>query len=221
MFGLTTTFQLPRAPHGDAEDAPAPAVAPAVVAPVVDFGKVRALVEPLVTAHLLALVDIEWATSPSGRVLRVVIERPGVAAGPDGQAGVTLEDCVNVSRDLSTALDAVDFIPMAYNLEVSSPGLDRPLKSEVDFVRHVGRLAKMKLAKPAVDGQVVLRGTILGVEGGTISIEVDGKTHAVPFADVRQARLVFELEKGVKRGQPKPSRSKKARPKKRGKKGSR
>jgi ribosome maturation factor RimP len=180
-----------------------PQEAPVIPAKAVDFAQVRALIEPLVNAHGLVLVDIEWATAPNGRVLRVVIENAEAAARGDVQAGVTLEDCVNVSRDVSTAMDAVDLIPHAYHLEVSSPGLDRPLNRQADFVRHIGRLAKVKLSQPAPDGQLVLRGTIAAAADDQITMEVDGKLHTVPFGHVKQARLVFELER-----QPKKARAK-------------
>jgi ribosome maturation factor RimP len=211
MALLSSTYQSPRAPVEGGEDGqPLPAVgseqAVAVVAAVVDLARVRALVEPIVAAHQLELVDLEWATSPGGRVLRVVIERPGVAApaAPGEQGGVTLDDCVSVSRDVSTALDAVDPIAQHYNLEVSSPGLDRPLTRPTDFVRHVGRLAKVKLSQPASDGQVVLRGTIVEADEGSVSMDVDGKLHVVPHAHIKNARLQFELAK-----QPKKSAAKK------------
>jgi ribosome maturation factor RimP len=155
--------------------------------PRVDVAAVRAAVEPVVSAHGLDLVEVEW----TGGVLRVFIERRDALERPD--SGVTLDDCVAVSRDLSTALDVADLIPHGYNLEVSSPGLDRPLTRPADFQRHVGRLAKIKLHAPASDGQLALRGPLLGASADTVSIEADGKRFDVPLANVREAKLVFEL----------------------------
>src|SRR5690606_12555219 len=116
-----------------------------------DVAAVRALVEPVVAAHGLELVELEWASGRQGLVLRVVIDHPEPPpAEPAAPAaleagGVTLDDCVRVSRDLSTALDVEDPVAHSYSLEVSSPGIDRPLRSARDFRRQVGRLAKVKL----------------------------------------------------------------------------
>lgn len=130
-------------------------------------------------------------------------------------SGVTLEDCVSVSRDLSTALDAVEIIPQRYNLEVSSPGLDRPLKTAKDFSKQVGRLAKLKLNEPASDGQHVLRGTLSEVAGDTIVILVDGKRHDVQLDNIHQAKLVFELGAQKKKGQPAQKKKRPGRQRKR------
>ncbi len=167
-----------------------PTTAPAGV----DLDAVRALVAPLVAAHVLELCDLEWTSSPHGKVLRVTI---------DSDAGVTLDDCVRVSRDLSTALDVAEIIIPAYHLEVTSPGLDRPLRTLRDFSRQIGRLAKVKLKAPSHDGQLALRGTIVSVEGegdgALVNMEVDGNRHAVALDNVREAKLVFELGSQQKR----------------------
>jgi ribosome maturation factor RimP len=171
-----------------------------------ELGRVRELAEPLASAHGLELVELVWA----GRVLRVIIDRPEPSESDDpGPENVTLDDCVRMSRDLSSLLDAEDFIAQTYNLEVSSPGLDRPLQSARDFRRNRGRLAKVKLLVPAVDGQRVLRGTIEEVAGEGVVMLVDGKRHQVALADVAEAKLVFELAKGkpVKPGRKKAKRS--------------
>lgn len=157
----------------------------------IDLGGVQELCAPLVAAHGLSLYDMEWASSPAGKVLRIFIEKTDAAGEPLG--GVNIDDCVAVSRDLSLALDATELISVPYNLEVSSPGADRPLKTARDFMRQVGRLAKLKLKEPAHDGQRVLRGKLLGVEGDIVSIEVDGNHHAVEIANIQLAKLVFEL----------------------------
>jgi ribosome maturation factor RimP len=160
-----------------------------------DLAPARALAEPLVAAHGLELCDVEWTGGPQGRVLRVTIDRA------DG-SGVSVEDCAAVSRDLATALDVEDPFLGSYHLEVSSPGLDRPLKTARDFSRQVGRLCKVKLVGPASDGQTVLRGTLKSAGEETFGIEVDGKMHEVRFDDVERARLVFELG-----GQGKPNKA--------------
>lgn len=173
----------------------------------VDLDAMRELASPLLLAHGLELVDLELTGGPLRRVLRVTIERPegrdGVEAGP----AVTLDDCVRVSRDLSTALDVEDLVEANYSLEVSSPGLDRPLTQLSDFRRQLGKLAKVRLIEPAADGQRVLRGTIADVEVDRIVMKVDGNLHEVRLENVKEAKLVFELG-----GQPKKgARSNKAR----------
>ena len=184
---------------------PQPVTAEQNKASRVDLDKIRALVSPLLLVHGLDLVDLEWTTGPLGRVLRVIIERP-VAAGDALGSGVTLEDCVQVSRDVSTVLDVEDIVGPAYSLEVSSPGLDRPLKRAADFRRQLGKLAKLKLVEPAADGQRVLRGSIAAVEDDLVRMDVDGKPHEVRIDNVKEAKLVFELGAQPKKG----ARTKKA-----------
>jgi len=186
-----------------------PAAPPAAPARF-DADRVRALVEPLVTARGFGLWDIEW----TGGVLRVFIEHP--AQLDDPLAGVTLEDCVHVSRALSVVLDETDVIPGAYSLEVSSPGLDRPLRTANDFKRQVGRLAKCKLKEAASDGQMALRGTILAAGPDAIEMEVDGKQFQVSLANIREATVVFEV--GGEGAAARPGKKKGAKPSKHAKK---
>ncbi len=186
----------------------------------VDLQKVRAAIAPVFVAHGVELVELTWATDLGGWTLRLTIERkgsPGSGAGGPGPGagqglapgagatfGVTLEDCVRVSRDCSAVLDAdEDLIPQHYNLEVSSPGLDRKLFGPADYVRFRGELVKVKLSKPAPDGQRVLRGTLEEAAEGRMAVLVDGKLISAPFEDVEEARLVFELQTGQKKGKPK------------------
>ena len=162
----------------------------------------RAALEPLAVAHGVSLVDVIWTTERSGRTLRITIERPG--AGPIAAGfGVTVDDCAEFSRDASAALDLVDGLDAAYCLEVSSPGLDRPLRSVEDFRRFTGELAKVKLREPASDGQRLLRGTIESVTGegasAHIAMRVDGKAHDVAYAAIESAQLTFELAHGEKK----------------------
>lgn len=174
------------------------------------LARVRAIAEPLCAAHGVELVEVAWSSERGGRVLRVIIDHPledvPADAEPSGPAApapteaVSLEDCVRVSRDLSAALDGDEIIDHAYNLEVSSPGLDRPLRSERDFRRQRGRLAKVKLHEPAPDGQRVLRGTILEADAAGLRMEVDGNLHRVPFDNITEARLVFEIGAQPKKG---------------------
>ncbi len=203
----------------------APCAKPQESTPTVDLAAVRALAEPFAVAHGVELFDVEWTSSRTGNVLRVFIERPVPVPGervsegaapadepPPFCAGVTVDDCARLSRDLSTALDAEEPIGRQYTLEVSSPGADRVLVSENDLRRHVGRSVKLKLAEPAADGQMVLRGAILSVADGIVRMEVDGNHHEVALDNVTQAKLVFEIgaqKKGAKQrhGRQRRSRS--------------
>ena len=191
---------------------------------MVDLAVVRALAEPCAVAHGVELCDVEWTSSRVGNVLRVTIERTGVEPGElsaagavqsdrprPGTAGVTIDDCARLSRDLSTALDAEDLIGPRYTLEVSSPGADRLLDGERDLRRHLGRTVKLKLAEPAADGQRVLRGAISSVADGIIRMEVDGNLHDVALDNVTQARLVFELGAQSKSAKRRPGGQRRSR----------
>ncbi|MDC0743736.1 ribosome maturation factor RimP [Polyangium mundeleinium] len=160
----------------------------------IDFDRIRAAVGPVLETHGVVLVDVEWFTDQGTWVLRLTIEREGLQDSSDPAGGVSLDDCADVSRDASTALDAEDdVIPHHYSLEVSSPGLERRLKDLPDFRRFRGKLARVKLARPVPDGQSLLRGEIAEAPDDKIAVVVDGKRIEAPFADVVEARLVFEL----------------------------
>ena len=105
-------------------------------------------------------------------------------------------------------------MPHHYNLEVSSPGIDRPLRSAAEIARFSGRTAKLKLSRPAPDGQRVLRGSLDAAPEGRVAVIVDGKRIEVPYGDVAEANLVFELAAQPKKPQPKkaPSKKKSSRP---------
>ncbi len=189
----------------------------------IDLNAVRELVEPLVGAHGLSLQDIAWTSGPAGKILRVAIELLDAPADAGSAApvpatdssGVTVVHCAAVSRDVSTALDAVELIAEAYNLEVSSPGLSRALKTANDFTRQQGRLAKLRLKQPASDGQSVLRGELDGVSGDKVVIVVDGNRHEVALDNIHQAKLVFELGAQKKNSQLKSKRGSSGRQRKR------
>lgn len=179
---------------------------------------IRAAIEPVLAAHAVELCDLAWTTEAgrSGLVLRLTIERPG----PEGEVwqpekgfGVTLDDCADVSRAVSEVLDADETLDHHYTLEVSSPGLDRPIRGARDFARFRGSLVKVKLARPAPDGQRVLRGPLLEAPAGAVAVLVDGKRIEVVEADVVEANLVFEMGAMPKGGAPKGGSPKAAEPK--------
>jgi len=148
------------------------------------------IVQPPVEAAGYELVDVQWKHEQSGWVLRVLLDNP--ATGGVGHA-----DCERVSRELSVLLDVHDFIHRAYSLEVSSPGLDRPLRTLEHFRRFLGSRARVRL-KQGLDGRRNFTGTLVAVDGGagTVTLEVDGRELALPLADLDKANLQFELGKG-------------------------
>jgi ribosome maturation factor RimP len=124
-------------------------------------------------------------------VLRVQIDRPGPAA--TAEDSVSVDDCALVSRELSAVLDVEEIVAGAYTLEVSSPGLDRPLKSAADYVRFTGRRAKLVMSA-AVDGQSFFKGRLHGLEQDAVIIETDdGFRHRVPVKTITRAHLEVEF----------------------------
>lgn len=154
------------------------------------IARVEELARPLADQLGLELVEVEYKSG--GDYLRVFIDRPGGAA--------SMEDCSRLSRSLSAELDASDPIPHSYNLEVSSPGLDRPLKSQNDYLRHAGKLARLVLAQP-LDGQPVLTGFIGELQNGMLRVGLrEGESVWLPLAQIRKARLEIDLKKQTKKG---------------------
>ena len=145
--------------------------------------RVAAVALPVLEELGLELVEVQYRREQSGWVLRLIIDKPD---------GVSLDDCTAVSREISQLLDIEDFIDQAYNLEVSSPGLDRPLKSMADFQRFTGSKAKIKTIE-AIAGEHVFIGRLLQAEGETIILEVGRKEITIPFSQVARARLEIEL----------------------------
>ncbi|MCB1489759.1 MAG: ribosome maturation factor RimP [Bauldia sp.] len=148
--------------------------------------RIANIVEPTVEGLGYRLVRVKLSAM-NGATLQIMAERP------DGT--MTVDDCERLSRDLSPALDVEDPIDRAYNLEVSSPGIDRPLVRRSDFERWAGHLAKIELSRP-VHGRKRIRGVLAGVEGdGTrvsVAPPIDGETEILlPLADIGEAKLVL------------------------------
>ena len=156
------------------------------------LARVREAAERVVAAHGLDLFDVELTRESQGWVVRVTIDRPGPAATPEDS--VSIEDCSTVSRELSAILDVEDPLDRAYTLEVSSPGLDRPLRHEADYQRFAGRLASIVVSEP-MDGQTYFNGRIKGIEDGDVVILVGKKNrpHRIPVAGIKRARLEVEF----------------------------
>ena len=151
----------------------------------------------MASSHGLEVFDVQVRREPIGTVLRVVIDRPdpGRVEAPEDSVGI--EDCQRVSQDLSALLDVEDEFGESdladkYTLEVSSPGLDRPLRHEADYRRFAGRLAKLVTTEP-IARQTAFAGRIAAVEDGAVVLEQGRKTHRVPLDKIKRARLDVEF----------------------------
>lgn len=154
--------------------------------------ELQQLIEPICLSHGVELVDVRYLREPKGAVIRVIIDRavPGLEVG----SGVSLEDCTAVSRDVSTSLDVhQDLLPSgAFRLEVSSPGLERPLVKLSDFERFSGHEVKVKTESP-IERQRRFRGTLLRVVDQNIELDQDGKVLSIPHAVIAKANLVYRF----------------------------
>ncbi len=148
--------------------------------------QISALLAPTVEALGLQLLGIEYLPAPGGSVVRLYIDVPEAEADA---RHVGIEECEAVSREVSAQLDVEDPIQGNYTLEVSSPGVDRPLFDAAQFARFAGERAKVGLKLPQ-DGRRRLTGTIVSVAGGTIVFDVDGQPIEVSVDNIDKARLV-------------------------------
>jgi ribosome maturation factor RimP len=153
--------------------------------------QIRAIAERVAAARGLEIWDIQSRREATGYVVRVFIDRPGPAATAEDSVGI--EDCEQVNREMSTILDVEDPLPFAYTLEVSSPGLDRPLRTAHDYERFAGRLAKVVVSQ-AVDNQKAFEGRLRGVERDEVLLEAsNGRTHRLPLRLITRGRLEVEF----------------------------
>jgi ribosome maturation factor RimP len=142
--------------------------------------RLEKVVEPAVAGMGYELIDVQ--ASNGGRLLRLFIDKPG---------GVTLDDCAAASRHLTRvlAVEGIDY----ERLEVSSPGLDRPLRKEADFARFAGQKAEMRMRTPDATGRRKFVGVLRGAEAGQVSMELDGRVIALALDDLDKARLIPDL----------------------------
>lgn len=150
--------------------------------------RLQGLLEPVVAALGYELLGIDFRSRSGSVLVRLYIDRPG---------GVTIDDCEKVSHQVSGVLDVEDAVPGAYTLEVSSPGMDRPLFSAAQFQRFVGSEVKLKLAVP-VNGQRNFRGTIREVRGEDVVINSSGTELSLAMDQIERANLVPEYEAAKK-----------------------
>lgn len=147
-------------------------------------GRIRPLAEPVAEGLGVELVAVDYTSEHGRKILRVYIDKPG---------GITVDDCEKLSRELGTVLDVEDPIPQSYNLEVSSPGLDRPLKTEKDFERFAGRRAKIRTRTP-VDGRRNFKASIDSVGAGVVQVtDFDGKKFSIAVSEIEKAKLEIEF----------------------------
>ena len=146
--------------------------------------RVHAIIHPIVLNEGMELVEIEYRREPSGWVLRLILDKEG---------GVTLDDCTRVSQEAGRSLDVEDVIQTPYALEVSSPGLTRPLRTEKDFMKYHGRLIKLRTVDPIQDRRQ-FKGRLLGLSENGVEIEVDGGIFHIPLSSVAKANLEIEQD---------------------------
>ncbi|MCK9274427.1 MAG: ribosome maturation factor RimP [Syntrophales bacterium] len=154
--------------------------------------KIREMIEPVIEGEGFELVDLECQRGKVRWLVRIYI---------DCERGVTIDDCASVSGEIGEVLSVYDVPPGPYDLEVSSPGLDRPLARDKDFLKYRGETVKIR-TKEALEGRKNFRGRLVDyvdAEGEkTIIMEVDGKIYRIPRMFVAKANLQYDLEGGGK-----------------------
>ncbi|MCC9004472.1 MAG: ribosome maturation factor RimP [Candidatus Competibacter sp.] len=149
-----------------------------------DLGKLKRVLAAVVEAMGYELVGVEFHARSSGALLRVYI---------DGENGITLDDCQRVSHQLGGVLDVEDLIAERYTLEISSPGLDRPLFEPRHFIRHAGSEVRIQL-RELLEGRRKLIGRLLGMrDDAVVIVDSEGREWRVPLERIEKARLVPEL----------------------------
>ena len=145
---------------------------------------VRELIEPIIEEQNLELVEIKYIPGGKrGSILRIVIDK---------ENGVTLGDCTRVSKEVGYILEIKDVIPHSYQLEVSSPGLERPLRTLKDFEKFCGKKVSIITSQP-LNGQRHFRGTIKLIQNGNVHLDIKGKYWKIPFKIISKARSIFEF----------------------------
>ena len=145
--------------------------------------KVTSLVEPILEEMDFELVDVMYFSKQGRWVLRLYIDKEG---------GVTIDDCVRVSGEIGDLIDVKDVVEHEYVLEVSSPGLDRPLKKEKDLIHSIGKKVKLKMDFP-LKNRRNFTGYLKDFRNGMLYLEVDGDVVELSWADVGKANLVYEF----------------------------
>lgn len=156
------------------------------------YGKIAELAQRAADMDALEVVDISYAKEGRNWVLRVLTDR--AEQHPEAKlGGITLDECGRMSSQLAGLLEVEDVMPGPYRLEISSPGLNRPLKKEQDFIRFQGRMAVLRTHRE-VEGRRYFKGMLQGVMEGHILVEMDGTLRRVPLEAVERANLEFHFD---------------------------
>jgi len=152
------------------------------------IGLVTGIAEEIAVNEGIDVVDVIYRREPTGWVLRVLIDKEG---------GITVDDCSTLSRELGDMLDVKDISTHAYKLEVSSPGLNRPLRKEHDFKRFLGETVKITTSSD-IDGRKNFKGKLLEYRDGLIVLDVDGTTFTIAHTLVKKANLEYDFNKAAR-----------------------
>jgi ribosome maturation factor RimP len=145
--------------------------------------EVSKTIEPILRSQGLELIDVEYNREAQGWVLRIYLDREG---------GITVEDCAEASRELGAILEVRDLIPNRYVLEVSSPGVTRPLKRPEDFNKYQNRSVKIKLFMP-LEGRRNFKGKLLGLKEDKVSVESERRIYEIPIQNIAKANLELDF----------------------------
>jgi ribosome maturation factor RimP len=148
----------------------------------VDIQTLEDFLDPLLSSMGYELVDLRWVQNQGRRILRLFV---------DCEGGMTLDKCATLSREVGTQMDVEECIPGSYNLEVSSPGLDRRLKKQSDFEKFSGRNITLQTRRP-ISGRSRYKGLLSGVEGDEVLMNVDKKEYRIQINNIAKANLVYE-----------------------------
>jgi ribosome maturation factor RimP len=147
--------------------------------------RLEELLAPIIDDLGYEFVGLEYSSNPKNRLLRVYIDKP--------ETGIDVDDCAEVSRELSAVMDVEEPISGQYTLEVSSPGIERPLFTAAHFERFVGEVAKVQMVAP-INGRLRFKGPILGVDGDLVRLDVDGEPIELSVAGMDKAKLAPDLD---------------------------
>ena len=146
--------------------------------------EVTDLIEPVLNDMEVEMVDVEFHPERGRWILRIYVDERG---------GITLDRCAQVSREIGHLIDVRDLIPHGYVLEVSSPGLNRPLKKEKDFLRALGKKVRIKMRSP-VQGRRIFTGTLESFDQGMLALKVERDRVNLPWKDLQKANLVYDFD---------------------------
>lgn len=147
------------------------------------FFEIRSAIEPAITGYGYEIVRLKWIGADAGKTLQIMVE-------PADGGKTDIDTCGKISQDVSAIMDVEGFVADKYFLEVTSPGIDRPLTREKDFERFAGFETKIE-AKLQIDGRKRFRGKLLGMAGVNVEIEDEGNVYKIEFDNINEAKLVL------------------------------